>query len=262
MDLSYLSKKACANTPRVSFCTCIFNRASQLKATWDQNYALIKAYPDMEWNIFDCGSWDGVYEFIQSKLPAISHRVRYCRANERMVWHTSVAKNGAHFMSTGRILMNLDADNFLVKNTREMILNYIPRKFDVFHLCYDELYHRGTYGRVAISREAFYAVRGYDEAMPPVGTQDVDLMERAKGFGYRKGCTRTEGGDAIQHGDELRIAHLPDNRPAEEWYTAGRLYMAQNLAEKKWVANDPCMIERWERFLREECTLFLGKQPW
>lgn len=262
MSQSSLTPASAVNTPRLSFCTCIFNRASQLKATWDQNYEQIQAYPDTEWCIFDCGSWDGIYEFIRAKLPTISHRVRYCHANQKMVWHTSVAKNGAHFMSSGRILMNLDADNFLVKNTRDMILSYIPRKFDVFHLCYDELYHRGTYGRVAISREAFYKVRGYDEAIPPVGTQDVDLMERAKGFGYRKGCTRTEGGDAIQHGDEMRIAHLPDNRPAEDWYTLGRAVMAQNLANKKFIANDPGIIERWEQFLREECTTYQGGMPW
>jgi hypothetical protein len=248
--------------PRLSFCTCIFNRASQLKQTWENNLAYVQAYQDSEWNIFDCGSSDGIYEFLMEKMPNITHRVRYCRSNKVMVWHTSVAKNGAHFMSNGRILMNLDADNYLVKNTREMILSYIPKKFDVFHLCYDELYHRGTYGRVAISREAFYAVRGYDENMPPVGTQDVDLMERAKGFGYRKGYTRTEGGDAIQHGDEIRIAFLPDKRPAEEWYTAGRAAMAENLAQKKWVANNPDTIEHWERFIRDDCTIWTGKQPW
>src|SRR5580658_6460795 len=98
---------------RVSFCTTCHNRAFQLKTVFEQNLRTVLAEDDVEWIILNYNSTDDIDDFIFAKLSTSANRIVYARETSGRLWHSSIAKNIAHKLGTGDILMNLDCDNYI-----------------------------------------------------------------------------------------------------------------------------------------------------
>jgi hypothetical protein len=98
-----------------------------------------------------------------------------------------VAKNTAHRLSRGKILVNLDGDNFTGWRGAEHILRifnkYGPNT--MFHQ-WSGVSKDGTYGRISMSRQNFFRLGGYDESFFPMGYQDHDIIMRYHGLGVGK----------------------------------------------------------------------------
>jgi len=249
------------NPTLLSYCTCLFNRGDQLQATWQNNVLRIQADPRLEWCIYDWGSSDGIFEWVMERLPKLTKRIRWCQSDRmNQPWHISLGKNGAHFMANGKILMNIDADNFIMPKSNDMICGYIPRKLDLVHLCNDLDNHQGTYGRIALKREIFYELGGYDEALPAAGCQDVDLVERTRAKGYRVARILREGGLAIQHGDESRLKYITQDPSIVMWdfYRTSREQSAKNIAEGRLIANGSEIVHEWDAHLKNNCRFYQG----
>jgi hypothetical protein len=73
--------------------------------------------------------------------------------------------------------MNLDCDNF-IDDAIDTARAYWSNGCRALHL-WSGVYGDGTCGRIAIARDVFYALGGYDEAFSPMGFQDRDLILRA-----------------------------------------------------------------------------------
>jgi len=102
-------------------------------------------------------------------------------------WHCAVAKNAVHFLGCskadrGGVLVNCDADNLLGEDfaldVRERFAAG-PEKVRVVHYHGCEGRSEGTYGRIALWRETFERLGGYDEETEPAGCHDTDLIARA-----------------------------------------------------------------------------------
>ena len=163
----------------ISFCTSYLGRREHLDLTMPHNFK-VGAEFDSEFIYLDYGQY--------SKK-----------------WEVARAKNLAHNKATGDILINVDADNYLSVEYVKGVLDLFNEDMNI--IVYGE---KEVGGRIAISRENFIKLGGYDERFEDWGYDDIDFIYRAGNLGLRR---FTVGGiSAIPHSDELRNMGK-DNRP-------------------------------------------------
>ena len=124
--------------------------------------------------------YDYIHTFKFKKYIDIKY-LKYYKCDKLLNWHASKAKNIAHNYANGKILVNLDADNFTGANGGIHILK-IYNKFKninnvIFHQV-GEKSNYGSYGRVCYSKELFNNVNGYNEKLNPYGGAEIDLLNR------------------------------------------------------------------------------------
>lgn len=164
----------------ISFCTSYLGRREHLELTMLHNFDVGAE--------FDC-------EFIYVDYGEYSNR-----------WEVSKAKNIAHNKAAGDILVNVDADNYLSVEYVNGVLDLFDKDMNI--IVYGEKENTG--GRIAISKDNFIKLGGYDERFKDWGYDDIDFIYRAANLGLRR---FTVGGiSAIPHSDELRNMGV-DNRP-------------------------------------------------
>jgi hypothetical protein len=221
---------------RVSFCTTCCNRLHQFNQTFDRNCAVVAASPHVEWIIFNHSSTDGLDAYISERLDTLSHRILYAKNLSSDSWHLSVAKNIAHRLASGDILMNLDCDNY-IGDAAKWLVHDFQAGYDLVH-CWSGSFADGTCGRVALSRSLFYNLRGYDEEFHPMGYQDRDLINRAAAWGAKILRRHSHGSVAIPNTKEASISQC--SKPGMTWndyMTANKARSEQNIAQGYWVAN-------------------------
>jgi len=143
----------------------------------------------IEWVLVNFSSSDGLDSFIHQKLDALSERFTYVRVEATLTWHLSIAKNLAHQKASGDVLMNLDCDN-LIGDAPQVVQDTMSRGARLVHM-WSGIRGDGTCGRIALTRNLFRRLGGYDESFFPMGYQDLDLIARAGAFGipiYRIPC--------------------------------------------------------------------------
>lgn len=224
--------------PAISFCTSCYNRAYQLKQVFSTNAAAIAADPSLEWVILNYASEDDLDEFMRAQLPKVSRRIVYARETKKRPWHMSVAKNMAHRVATGRVLMNLDCDN-LIANAAEIIHIAFAQGTKLLHL-WSGTPRDGTFGRIVITRDAFFALGGYDESFLPMTHQDKDLIRRALATGRGEPAWHypSPSGCAVRNTNEESIKNCAAHGLTwEQMKEANSKKGRENLAAGRFVAN-------------------------
>lgn len=160
----------------ISYYSQVKNRFFQFKKTFRHNLGHISSHNETEWIIVDCGSNDGIYEYVSKiKLP---ERVKYYRTVNYSNYSIPVAKNFAARLSSGDYLFNLDIDNYIGNTTDKVIdLGFGGVCCEIFKI--------GVYGRIGCSSEIFKKVGGYDESFLPAGKHDMDFMKRCNLLNYK-----------------------------------------------------------------------------
>jgi hypothetical protein len=223
-------------TVMISFCTTCCNRWHQFSQILDANIAVIDSYSDVEWIIMNFGSTDALDPNMERRLPKLSPRIVYAKEVSAVPWHASIAKNAAHRIGRGKILMNLDCDN-LIGNAVEMIRHRFTQGCRILHQ-WSGAYPDGTYGRIAIRQDVFHALGGYDESFAPMGYQDSDLLCRARASGIpiiRGECNRDL---AIPNTKKDGISNCA--KPGQSWrdYNEHNKRISQNnILANKLIAN-------------------------
>ncbi len=216
---------------KISFCTTCKGRLSHLQQTLPKNLAALQSYPNAEIVVLDYGSEDGLAAWLQQHYSAeiASGRIRYARY-ETPDFHMSHAKNMAHRLATGDILCNLDADNSIVPGFAE----WLNRTFhadkngfvnpDILDIHFGAKAGKpwdGLAGRIAMHRDNFLRLRGYDETISHWGRDATDIVIRAHKLGMSRHAIPQElYGEAIPHSNEARM----ENMSAQDQATS-----AQNL---------------------------------
>jgi hypothetical protein len=141
-------------------------RLHHLSHTLPANLANTSSYADREFIILNYGSKDGLHEWVRDNLkPWIDQGiVKYFRTKEPQYFVATHAKNIAHRQATGDILCNLDADNYLIQGYPEYLAETLVREPCVVAAPSADMFGKpGSCGKIAVLRDHFYSVNGYDE---------------------------------------------------------------------------------------------------
>jgi len=167
----------------ISLCSQVKNRIHQFSQTFKHNVSLIKSIDNIEWNIVDCNSNDGISEFMESFFASSSQeiikKINYYECIDEIKYHIPIFKNIAARLSNNDYVFNLDIDNYiedhLIKQIHENGLNKgVCCRFG----------KQGTFGRIGCSRENFKNVGGYDESFLPAAAHEDDFMSRSEKIKY------------------------------------------------------------------------------
>jgi len=185
-----------------------------LMKTLPHNLKLLSNYDSCELVLLDYNSKDGLEDWIKNNFQReiSSGLLVYVKTTQPEHFHMSHAKNLVHRLASGKVLCNLDADNFLEK----MYINELYRCFeeegDNFILKARGDGH-GAGGRIAVSSDLFYKVRGYEEHIDRWGHDDTDFFNKCEIFkgkviGYLPQIR------VIRHSDDVRGSNYeqPFNR--------------------------------------------------
>lgn len=164
--------------PRISFCTTCMGRLHYLCQTLPENITTNRVHaPHIEFVLLDYNSNDNLKEWLLSAMrPELeSGLLSVYRTDEPPFFQEAHAKNVAHCLSTGEIVCNLDADNFVVPGYIRFVWDELSKQpASIF-------FGRGrdATGRVTLLRKHFLEMSGYNENMRGYGYTDVDLIHRA-----------------------------------------------------------------------------------
>jgi len=177
------------NLPSLSFCIPCKNRLYQIQHTLRKNLDDNVLHDQLiEFVLIDFDSNDGLRDWIISNFSSelSSGYLKYYYTKALPQWHASIAKNTAHLCASGKILANLDCDNFTGTWGGAYVLKTFALRGDrcVIHQ-YSGNTGDNSYGRIAVQTKYFYLIGGYDESFEPVGYQDGDLIDRLLKFGLK-----------------------------------------------------------------------------
>lgn len=223
---------------KIALCTTCSNRLYQFIQTFDHNNEVVKNNADAEWIIVNYGSKDNLHEFMVDRLPSMSHRVLYANEVSGRDWNLSCAKNAAHLLASGDILVSLDCDNF-IGNTLDIVRDKFSVGIELLHL-WSGTYGDGTHGRVALTNKLFNNVGGYDESFYPMGYQDTDLFNRAVAFGAKHEKVISNQIYAIKNSKVDSVKHVKsESMTWEDMELKNRLVGIENIKNNKLIANMP-----------------------
>lgn len=198
---------------KISFCTTCMGRLHHLEQTLPINLINTASYPNREFILLNYGSKDDLHNWVKKHLTEYIEAgiVKYYRTKIPKYFVATHAKNIAHRQATGDILCNVDSDNFLLQGFAEHIVEQINESSCIIASpSYDMFDTPGSCGKIALKREHFYSVNGYDEDINQGwGWDDTNFQMRArlqnnlklKNFG-KKWCI------CINHSDCERIKNF------------------------------------------------------
>jgi hypothetical protein len=184
---------------------------------------------NVEFVVLNYDSEDGLSDWIQStfKSELASGRLVHVHHTPAPNFKMAHAKNMAHRAGTGEILCNLDADNIIPKDFSSWLLDRFdgnqrlavsPRRLTLMGFFRERWINKilglprpadGICGRIAISKDNFLKIGGYDEKFSAWGSDDIDFLLRARDLGVSvKRIPPTFWGGVLKHGNEERLANL------------------------------------------------------
>jgi hypothetical protein len=169
------------NVRSVSFCTFCKDHRHHLQVTLPKNLANIRQR-DAEIVLLDWHSEDGLAEWVFSNYGAAisSGILKFYQLQENCPFSIPIAKNFVHRCATGKIIVNLDADNYIDD------LWYGAQLLEENSILVCEKSGHGTLGRIGLSRENLERTGGYDESLEVAGYCERDLIKRGVGLGLKK----------------------------------------------------------------------------
>jgi glycosyltransferase involved in cell wall biosynthesis len=174
--------------PTLSFCITCKNRFYQIAETLRKNLEDNRLHMDLiEFILVDFGSTDGLRDWIISDFidDLKSGFLKYYYTDKLSIWNAPVSKNTSHFCANNDIVVNLDCDNYVgFLGGQYVIRHFIENRNIVLHQFSGD-YYDGSHGRIALLREYFEFIGGYDEALDRLGYEDMDLISRLKAINLK-----------------------------------------------------------------------------
>ena len=196
---------------------------------------------DCEFVIVNYNSNDGLHEWVGQNLRSWIDRgiVKYYRTKEPKFFFAAHAKNIAHRQATGDILCNIDADNFIIEGYKEFLLDvFKQKKCMVVSPSLDIFGNPGCCGKIAVLREHFYSVNGYDEDLTFGWCwEDTNLHYRAKHLNDLTSIlTETKFCKTIKHYNEERYKNF-ENKNLQKSQQMGVNRLNEIMETKDYIAN-------------------------
>lgn len=206
----------------------------------------------IEFVLIDFNSADGVSDWVISsfKEELATGYLKLYFTRELPFWHVSVAKNTAHLYAGGDVLVNLDSDNYTGPNGGMFITTQFDKygKALLLHQFSGD-YTDGSCGKIALHRDYFYAIGGYDESFEPVGHDDLDLLNRLHilGLKYKRISDRLYT-QTIPNSQSEGIKNTNSRLSWEEMELQNSISSIRNINNWKLIANKKRMGIRQHMF--------------
>ncbi len=220
---------------KISFCTTCCFREKQLQRVLLRNAEIVARNSHVEWIIVHYLSGE-IEPSIFESLKFFSNRVVYVGILDKLDWHVSFAKNLAHKVGVGDILVNIDCDNF-IDDSVTVIDHFFSRGCRALHM-WSGIGRDGTCGRIALKSDLFFALGGYDESFLPMGYQDLDLLARARAMNVPVLWSPCKPQVAIKNTKRQSVEHCASQGVVWESYdNANRLRSMENIGNGRLRAN-------------------------
>lgn len=226
------------NAPLVSFCISHKNRFSQISQTLKKNLDDNHLDRDkVEFVLVDFGSSEDITGWIVKNFRSeleIGY-LKFFQSDSLEKWHAPLAKNTTHRLSSGKILVNLDGDNYTgYRGGMYVYTEFMTYDRDICLWQFSGRFNDGSFGRIAVARDTFMMAGGYNEELLEMGYQDRDLVRRLETYGTTVVLAPDEAYNRAIKNDKYE----PDNME----YTAMRLFnqsVANRLMRRSYfVANN------------------------
>ena len=216
---------------RLSLCTWIADWPPIRQVT-PINLQLTLSRSDVEHVILDVGSDAKTREWLESLSP----RLRIVTAAIEPL-HFAAAYNAVSREARGEVLAWLDGDNVIGPDYVARVLAEIDADPLAIVHAWTGDWLDGTCGRLAMHRDLFWRIGGYDEALLNAGSQDLDLRDRAQAAGGRVVVIQEPSvvGLAIRTSHAAKTQHLRDDYHKTNAINAA--ISRANLAAGRLVAN-------------------------
>ena len=213
---------------KVSFCTTCMGRLEHLKQTLPQNLANNADYENVEFVILAYGdrkTFNWVRANYAEEIESGTIKLAFSKQDHFRMAH---AKNMAHRLASGHVLVNLDADNIAGQGFADWLDKQYKKKPNSavrprtigrsIHMLTGGGYDRGIWGRIAVPREIFKKTHGYNENYVGWGADDTNFFNRALANGAVKVPLLVKHfGNTLDHSNEMRTSMLDDNAKEESW---------------------------------------------
>ncbi len=204
--------------PAISYCITCMNRLDHLKQTLAHNIAATISHPNIQFVVLAYGDRD-TYQWVKQTFPSeIRSGGVKLAYTEQEYFKMAHAKNMAHRLGDGEIVVNLDADNFLAEGFSEWLSQHFKLNTNSIVRCTtsDKLKQtllstpvKSIDGRIAIPKAHFEALHGYDETYSGWVGDDSNLQDRANASGLKTvALPRHYYGFIIPHDDAMRIENM------------------------------------------------------
>lgn len=162
---------------KISYCSTCKGRLHQLKQTYYSNLEALRNI-DAEWIIVDYGCPDNTADELIN-LPITkefvnNNKLKIYKFNKGIPFIMSLSKNLSHSLASGRIVFNLDIDNFIGDSFRQLT-QVSSRQY--LHAGWDTM-AGGTKGRIGVHNTIFRQIGGYDLDLDVACYDDLDLVQR------------------------------------------------------------------------------------
>ena len=158
----------------IAYNNAIFDVKKTLKQSLSENY-VYKGY--IEFIIVDFSKETDLDCWLSKNCndELSSGYLKYFREAALDSWHESIAKNRAATYTSKDVIVNVDC-GFIVdfESTTRILKVFINSKNTVVHIKILQEY----LGHIAVPRDFFAFVGGYDESLEPTGFQTIDLFNR------------------------------------------------------------------------------------
>ena len=225
---------------KLSYCISIKNRKSHLIKTLPEsvkNLLNLKGYL-YEICICDYSSSDDLETYIKEFLNLTPNiEIHYKLIKYRHSYHHSRAKNISHKMASGDILINLDADNIVTTQYHKLIYKSFKNGADLVWPGISKYSVGGGIGRIAIKKDIFLNLGGYDEEIVGWGYEDMDLLERVRCSGYNVTTIRDSTVRFIRHEDCYRYENTEEKIPINITAERNKKYIDNKLSNKEYISN-------------------------
>jgi hypothetical protein len=211
--------------PSIIFCTTCKGRAQHLEQTLPRNLVDNARYANCKFLLLDYGSRDHLATYLKTAQRGAMESGRLIVYHHPTVnaFRMSHAKNMAHrlaILEGADILVNLDADNSTGQNFACYVAEQLTNLEGTFLWANAKSVvgraRQGLAGRIAISRNAFLKVGGYDERYIVWAPEDEDLKARMRRLGYEGIPIDGQYLYVIHHKDGLRFKEYPHAKPTPE----------------------------------------------
>ena len=234
---------------KLTFVMALMNRKHQIEKTLIKNLEdNWEDREDVEFVLMDVSSKDGFREWLQEQDLNKYTKSGYLRCFETDVidtWHASIGKNTATHQAHGRIVVTLDCDNFTGFRGGKFVIDHFEKNdYNCVMHQFDWNPKNGNFGRIAITKNKFDEIGGYDQSLLPMGYQDWDIIKRAEATGCKYiNPVDAEYNQAIENegGKELSMANQTENHKKLGWTEMNRINKLKchhNLYRKKHIANN------------------------